>query len=467
MRLHGLFVCLAVVSSVLTACVAQAPTNSGDGFRAVLSQDWKYWMEQYPEAATQFGYAGQNARWTDYSDQAIGARNDYLRNTIPRLDAIDRARLPVSDQLNYDLYRDAIAAAVEGLQYQYDAMPIRTVIPHDLRMPMNQLEGVQQDIPRNIGLMPAASAADYQDIVKRLQAAPALIDQTVALMKRGLSRGFTPPRMTFRDVPDQVKSQIVADPLKSPLLSAFASFPAAVSAADRDRLTAEAAAAYTTGVKPAFQRLYDFLTSTYLPACRETTAATALPSGDAMYAYNVRWHTTTALTPKEIHEIGLAEVKRLRAEMDGVMAKVGFNGSFDDFKKFLRTNPSFFYKDAGSLLAGYRDVAKRADPELAHLFGLLPRTPYGVVPVPDAIAPSQTTAYYEPGALLGRPARQHEREHLQARRPAQMGDGGADAARGGARASPPDRAGAGAGESARLSQEHELHRVRRRLGAVF
>jgi hypothetical protein len=147
MRLHGLFVCLAVVTSVLTACVAQAPSNSGDGFRTVLAQDWKYWMEQYPEAATQFGYAGQNARWTDYSDQAMVPR-DYLRSTIPRLDAIDRARLPVSDQLNYDLYRDAVAAAVEGL-HEHDAMPIRTVIPHDLRMPMNQLEGVAGHSPQH------------------------------------------------------------------------------------------------------------------------------------------------------------------------------------------------------------------------------------------------------------------------------------------------------------------------------
>src|SRR5262245_55023216 len=254
MRVHGVVVCLTLFGSFLTACVAQAPTNPRDGFRALLTEDWNYWMEQYPEAATQFGFPGQNGRWTDYSDEAIAARNDYLRKTIPRLDGIDRTRLQVPDRLNYDLYRDAIASAIDGLQFEYDAMPIRTVIPHDLRMPMNQLEGVQQDIPRNVALMPTASAADYQDIVKRLQAAPALIDQTIALMKRGLSRGFTPPRITFRDVPAQVKSQIVADPSKSPLLSAFTGFPAAVSPADRDRLTAEATSAYTNAVKPAFQR---------------------------------------------------------------------------------------------------------------------------------------------------------------------------------------------------------------------
>jgi uncharacterized protein (DUF885 family) len=123
-----------------------------------------------------------------------------------------------------------------------------------------------------------------------------------------------------------------------------------------------------------------------------------------MYVYNVKWHTTTAKTPQEIHEIGLAEVKRIRAEMDKVILASGFKGSYEDFKKFLRTGSQFYFKDAESLLTAYRDITKRADPELAHLFGRLPQTPYGVKPVPDAIAPSQTTAYYDPGSFVaGRP----------------------------------------------------------------
>jgi len=118
----------------------------------------------------------------------------------------------------------------------------------------------------------------------------------------------------------------------------------------------------------------------------------------------VKWHTTTNQTAQEIHQIGLSEVKRLRAEMDKVMAAAGFKGSYEAFKKFLRTDPRFYFKDAGSLLTAYRDIAKRADPELARLFGRLPQTPYGVKAVPDAIAPSQTTAYYDPGSFAaGRP----------------------------------------------------------------
>jgi uncharacterized protein (DUF885 family) len=233
-----------------------------------------------------------------------------------------------------------------------------------------------------------------------------------------LAQGVTPPQITFRDVPSQVQAQIVGDPMASPLLAAFKTWPATVVAADRDRLTAAATSAYSDRVKPAFARLHEFLTRTYLPGCRQTISIGAMPKGAEMYTYNVRWHTTTPRTPAEIHDIGLAEVKRLRAEMDAVMSRVQFRGSFDDFKRFLRTNPAFFYKDADALVAGYRDVSKRADPELARLFGVLPRTPYGVARVPDAIAPSQTTAYYEPGALTaGRPGNMYANTYKIESRP--------------------------------------------------
>jgi len=178
-----------------------------------------------------------------------------------------------------------------------------------------------------------------------------------------------------------------------------------ISEPDRTDLARRAAAAYRQQVLPSFGKLREFLVSRYLPACRDTIGASALPNGASMYAYNVKWHVTTNDTPQQIHAVGLAEVKRIHAQMDAVMASTGFKGSDDDFKRFLRTDSRFYFKDAASLLTAYRDIAKRAEPALAHLFGRLPQTPYGVAPVPDAIAPSQTTAYYEPGSFVaGRPA---------------------------------------------------------------
>jgi uncharacterized protein (DUF885 family) len=407
MRILPLLTVLPFVWAAI-ACAPKSSERPSDALHRQFDDDWKYWMAQYPETATAFGYPGQNARWTDYSQAAIDGRNAYLKQSAGRLMAVDRATLDAGDRLNYDLYRDMLETAVAGLGFHNDAMPVRSVVPHNLLMPINQLEGIAQDIPRTFALMPTDTRQDYENIVSRLNGIGPLVDQTIALMEQGLAAGVTPPRITMRDVPDQVQAQIVDDPLKSPMLAALApsaAWPAAVPEDQRADLRARASAAYRDGAAPAFRKLHEFLVSTYIPACRETVAAGALPQGDAMYAYNVKWHVTTDTTPQQIHAIGLAEVARIRAAMDGVMSSIGFAGSYDDFKQFLRTDPRFYVADAPSLLTAYRDIAKRADPQLAHLFGRLPQTPYGVEPVPDAIAPSQTTAYYEPGSFAaGRPA---------------------------------------------------------------
>jgi uncharacterized protein (DUF885 family) len=417
MRQHALLF-LALLVALLPLVVVAQTGPAETRFRALLDDDWKFWMAQYPETATALGYPGQDARWTDYSAAAIASRASYLRETVARLEAVDRDALPAAEQLNYDLYRDMIVTAVEGLAFGNDAMPLRGVVVRNLRMPMNQMDGVQQDVARVFALMPAAAVHDYENLIARLEKVPALVDQTIVLMRDGLAQGMTPPQVTFRDVPRQVEAQIVANPLESPLLEAFTKWPSSVPEVDRTRLTRAAVAAYTEAVRPAFTRLHQFLVDTYLPACRSSVGVDALPRGAELYAYNVRWHTTTAKTPKEIHEIGLAEVKRIRGEMDRIMTKVGFKGRFADFKTFLRTDPRFYYTDADSLVSGYRDVAKRADPELAHLFGTLPRTPYGVRRVPDASAPSQTTAYYEPGALAaGRPGNMFANTYMLDARP--------------------------------------------------
>src|SRR6185503_13542040 len=127
------------------------------------------WMTEYPEIATAYGYPGQNSRWTDYSKAAIDARETYLKRSLDRLRALDRKPLSPEDQMNYDLYHDLLATAVRGLDFHNDAIPIKGVIPHNLRMPMNQLEGIQHDIPRMIDMMPKSTRDDYENVVLRLE----------------------------------------------------------------------------------------------------------------------------------------------------------------------------------------------------------------------------------------------------------------------------------------------------------
>jgi uncharacterized protein (DUF885 family) len=308
------------------------------------------------------------------------------------LATIDRSRLPPADQLDHDVFQREALEALEGRRFRAEFMPL------------SQMNGVQQDVAQILAMMPAARAEHYENILARLEGVPALVDQTIVLMKEGLAAGLTPPRVTLRDVPQQVRNQIVDDPRESPLLRAFARFPDSMPAAEREPIGQRAAEAYAVHVAPAYQRLYAFLVDTYIPAARESIALRALPDGEAWYSWSVRQYTTTTLGPDEIHALGLSEVERIRAGMDAAIAATGFDGSFHDFARFLRTDPRFYFERADDLLAAYRDICKRADPELVRLFGRLPRLPYGVRPVPAYAEKSQTTAYYEPGSpVAGRP----------------------------------------------------------------
>jgi uncharacterized protein (DUF885 family) len=404
---------LALAALLLTAAAATAavppdvleyghafekfPATKGQGseserLRKLFDLFWEFQMHASPEYATYVGYPGLDDRWSDQSQASL----DFGRHMDPVIQAalasIDRSQLTAAEQINYDLAVHHSEEAIEGEKF------------HGEYLQISQLGGPQQNAVQLLSIMPGRNVKDYESIIARMRGVPTVIDQSMALLDRGLKEGITPPRVTLRDVPDQVESLLVDDPLKSPMLTAFQKFPDSVATADRERLTREATQAFKEQVEPSFRKLHGYLVNTYLPAARESIAMGDLPNGKAWYAYSARTYTTTRLTPEQIHQIGLAEVKRIRGQMDALIASTGFKGSFADFCTFLRTDPRFFYDKPEDLLMGYRDIAKRIDPELIKLFGHLPRLPYGVIPVPSYSEKSQTTAYYEEGSLdAGRP----------------------------------------------------------------
>ena len=371
------------------ASFAQRPgTPDSVRLHQLFARQWEYSMREYPEFATSVGYPGQNARWTDYSLEAIARRQRELNDPLNALRTIDRAKLGPTDQLNYDLFRRNLTDAVEESRFPGELMPI------------TQLDGVQQDVPSTITKMPAGTVREYEDILARLRAVPILVNQTIVLLERGLTSGITPPRITLRDVPAQAQDLVVEDPLTSPLVTAFTRFPAGMPAPEQERLRAAARTAYRDSVAPAFRKLSAFLRDRYVPGARTTTGIGDLPNGMAWYEVRARASTTTDLTPEQIHAIGLAEVKRIRAAMDSVIAASGFKGSFAEFVQFLRTDPRFYWATPDDLIRASRELMKRIDPELTKLFGTLPRLPYGVSPIPSYSERSQTTAYYQPGSPL-------------------------------------------------------------------
>jgi uncharacterized protein (DUF885 family) len=375
----------------------QFPATRGQGSESERLQKlfdlaWEYTLHSSPELATYIGYPGLNGRWSDSSFESIEFGRATTRKIREAILSIDRSRLTPAEQVNYDLARRRLERQIEGGRF------------HGEYLVINQVTGIQQGIPQMLAIMPAGSARDYEDILSRLRAVPTVVDQTIALLDKGLKEGITPPRVTLRDVPAQVGNLLVDDPMKSPMLRAFQKFPATIPAGEQERLKSEAVRAFNEQAVPAFRKLQSYLANTYVPAARDSIAMSDLPDGKAWYAYNVRNSTTTDLTPEQIHQIGLAEVARIRKQMDELIASTGFKGSFQEFLTFLRTDPRFFYDQPEDLLAGYRDIAKRIDPELVKLFGKLPRLPYGVIPVPSYSEKSQTTAYYDAGSLdAGRP----------------------------------------------------------------
>jgi uncharacterized protein (DUF885 family) len=353
---------------------------------------WEYTLDEFPEFATYVGRAEYNHRWTDHSLGAYERRNRELEVPARVLATLDRERLSEADRVHHDLFKRGVEEALEGRRFPGEFMPL------------NQMGGVHQNVAQLLAMMPSVRVRDFEDRLARLRGVPKLVDDTIALLGKGLEKGLTPPRITLRDVPQQVRNQIVDDPAESAVLVAFQRLPASVDAGLQSRLREEAAAVYREHVRPAYTKLLGYLEGEYLPRTRETIAMRDLPDGEAWYAFNVRQMTTTDLSPEEIHDVGLREVARIRAEMDEVIDRSGFAGGFQAFVDFLRTDARFFFTRAEDLLAAYRDIAKRADPELPKLFRTLPRLPYGVVPVPPYAEKSQTTAYYEPGSpAVGRP----------------------------------------------------------------
>jgi uncharacterized protein (DUF885 family) len=366
--------------------------SESERLRRLFDLAWEYVLQETPEIGTYLGDPRYQDRWSDLSFAAEERSRAETRKILEALLSIDRDKLTERERTDYDLFRKKTESRIEGFRFPSEVLTV------------NQMGGIQQGIPQVLTYMRPTTVEGYQAVLSRLREIPTVIDQSIAWLDKGLAAGVTPPRITLRDVPGQVQALIVDDPMTSPLLTAFREMPRTIPADERERMTREAVRTYQDRVVPSLRKLHRYLADTYLPGSRETIAVTALPDGEAWYAWLVRESTTTDLTPEQIHEIGLAEVKRIRAEMEEVIRSTGFKGSFEEFLTFLRTDPQFYFEKPEDLVTAYRDICKRADPELVKLFGRLPRLPYGVDVIPDYAAKSQTTAYYNQGSIAaGRP----------------------------------------------------------------
>ncbi|MDT7541163.1 MAG: hypothetical protein QOE33_1067 [Acidobacteriota bacterium] len=364
------------------------PSDATNALRALFDAEWEYAMRESPTWASTLGDRRYNDRWEDLSLAAIERRHQHDIDALSQLKSIDRARLSPADQLNYDLFKQGYETNVEGHKYRWYLVPL------------NQRGGIQTEDDLGDQLR-FTTVKDYDDWIARLRTFPAHMAGTIALLREGVRVKMVHPRIISERIPAQIDKQIVASAEDSPFFRPFKHIPDSFSKAERERILAAGREAITSNVVPSFKKMREFFVREYIPASYPEVGAWQMPDGAQMYAYEARRHTTTNLTPQQIHEIGLAEVKRIRTEMQSVLDKLGYKGTLQDFFKLLRTDPKFYYNSPEELLDAYRAQAKRIEPRLLKVFRTLPRQPYGVEPIPMNVAPDTTTAYYQQGAADG------------------------------------------------------------------
>ncbi len=368
--------------------------DAGKALHALFDAEWERSLRESPENAAYLGDRRFDDRWSDVSAEAIARREAADRDVLAALRKIDRVALSADDQLNYDTFAWLQERAVARQPFREYLQPIGH-------------QGGVQTADGIAELLPFATAQDYRNWIARLEALPTLIEQNTALMQAGVAAGSVPPKVLMQRVPAQIRGQVVADPAQSPFYKPFLKMPESIPADEQDALRRQAQEVIATQVVPAYRAFGEFFEQDYLPHTRDSIAATDLPDGNAWYDFLAGWYTTTNLTAEQIHQIGLKEVARIRAEMEKIRVEVGFNGDLQAFFHHLRTDPRFFYTEPADLLEAYQAMAKRIDPELVKVFRTIPRLPYGVRAIPDNIAPDTTTAYYQGGAVDGTRAGYH------------------------------------------------------------
>jgi len=376
----------------LSAAPARAQGNASKELNALFVEFWEWVLVTNPGYATFLGDRRYNDRLGDQSAAAILKRRAEADGFLRRAQAIDPASLDAADRVSRAVFIADLTNEKEIVSF-YGGLAVTNAHP------VNQRFGPQFGLPQLVRATPFNSVADYDAYLKRLAAIPLFLEQTTEMLKVGAASGWTPPQVAVKGVPAQIGAQVVADPTKSAFFAPFNKLPADIPAAEQERLRKAGEAVIRDKVVPAYASFRRYFEMEYLPRTRTELAASKLPGGSKYYDALLRQQTTTPLTSEQIHETGLQEVRRIQAEMDAVIASTGFKGTRAEFVKFLWADPKFFWSTPNEMLAGLRDMAKRADAEMPKLFRELPRQPYGIRAMPPERGSAAES--YTPGAPDG------------------------------------------------------------------
>ncbi|QJR09427.1 hypothetical protein DSM104443_00471 [Usitatibacter rugosus] len=394
--LGALAASLAAVSPAVLAAPSKEPAPNAalqKFFDRVFQED----LKENPEVATLLGTEGMNDRIADRSPAGTARRKATVKARITELNRFDPKRLNTQDRISREVMLDSLQRD-ERQNAIYGDLPMGAD-NLDGWLLASPIQGVQDWWAYLAKAAPTRTVKDYEDYLKRMAGIPTALGFETERMRAGMKSGWMPPRGAMTTVIPQIEAFAKGDPEQSPLYAPFKEFPQAVGEADRKRLSEQAKKTIAERVQPAFATLKTFVEKEYIPATPEALGFSSRPAGPAGYQLAIEGYTTTNMTPKEIHDLGLSEVARIRGEMDKVMVVTGFKGDFPAFLKFLREDKQFYYTNAEDMLRGYRDIAKRADAELPRFFAELPRLPYGVRPM--ELHEGDNADHYSRGSLDG------------------------------------------------------------------
>lgn len=381
---------LLLMLCTLLPLPAQAQDDAA--LKKLFADYWQCALSASPTNATYLGDHRYDDRLDDVSESAVRRWYDSLRVYQKRITAIDDSKLSARDLLNKKLF-------VRNLETEFAAEPLK-----NYQMPLGQQNGIHLDLPQLPFSHPFETVRDYENFLKRLKQFPVQVEETIQNIRAGIAEKRVPPKFIVERIVPQIEAGILADASQSPLYDAVKKIPKTFLTADSVRFAKAISKEITQTVTPAYRKLLDFVKTQYLPAARTDAGIWALPDGAARYQHAILSHTTTALTADEIHAIGVRELAKVHAEMQGIMKKVGFTGTLQAFNQSLRTDPQFYFDSPDSLEAYFRKILTTIDAKLPQLFSRLPKARYDLKrlePYREASAPA--AYYYSPSEDGSRP----------------------------------------------------------------
>lgn len=380
-----------------TTLAAQDPQPRFNGpssqtLHQILNDYWEWRLAEQPELATAVGRREHNARWRDWSKAARDRRQRARQEYLERVMFLTPGTLNPTDYLSSLLVEHELREQLEAGGY------------FEFVQGVSQVDGAHNAVIRTLETMPAANLTDYENIVARVRALPAYVDQTIAMLDEQVTAGWVQPAGIVDLVLEQVGEQRRAAPFDSPVLSAFLRFPDALPASAQRRLRGQAAAAYQEQFVTSWARLETYLRDRYRPRARGQVGLASLPNGAAAYARLIRSFTTTTMSAEEIHQLGLREVARIEREMQAIASDYAFTGTLSAFERELADRPGMKFESEGQMLAYAEDILARLQPAMPTLFSRVPRAQVRVRPIPPDRAASTPSSYTAGTADGSRPA---------------------------------------------------------------